>query len=530
MYKDSLVRRMKALIAFRLLVVTILLGTIYVFGIGGEYFPYPKQLNYLIILLYTLNLFYAVLLLRVRHIFFAYAQFLLDVVSTVALILLTGGIGSWFSSLLLLIVTSSVIVAGKQAGYVTAAFGSLLYGLVIDLQFYNIIPVPYEATLREKDFFYNIFSHILAMFLTASLAGNLYGRLERATRRFEKKDIDYRELAIFNNEVIESIPSGIFTTDMSGRTLLFNRAASEIVGIDTSAAIGMDIETILPFVGFVGEKDHVEGILTRSGQNRIIGLKISKLKGTGGIDKGYIGIFEDLTEMKTLQEEMRQREKLADIGELSANMAHEIRNPIASLKGSIELLKEDTLSPLHKARLMDIALSEMNRLNKIITDFLIYSRPKPIETRKFDLNELLEETIEMLRHREADKVEFEKRFNGHLTVVADPQKLQQVFLNLGINAVDAMKDGGKLTVATQRIGNTVTVSFEDTGDGIDAENLKKIYYPFFTTKDNGTGLGLSIAYRIIEDHGGQMTVSSRKGHGARFKIFLPQATVEEGED
>ncbi|MCL5423236.1 MAG: ATP-binding protein, partial [Nitrospirae bacterium] len=238
---------------------------------------------------------------------------------------------------------------------------------------------------------------------------------------------------------------------------------------------------------------------------------------------GYICIFQDITELKNLEAELKHKETLAAIGELSANMAHEIRNPLASLKGSIEMLKEGTLTKDHGEKLMNIALSEMDRLNKIITDFLTYSRPKDPEFFRFDLHTMLDEIIELIKSAtmNTENITIKKDFSGENVIVADPQKLRQVFLNLGMNAIESMPGGGEVAISTRNLKDAVLISVKDSGAGIPRENLKDIFFPFFTTKDKGTGLGLSIAYRIIEEHNGKITVKSVPGQGTTFAVVLP---------
>ncbi|MEK7735497.1 MAG: ATP-binding protein, partial [Nitrospirota bacterium] len=221
----------------------------------------------------------------------------------------------------------------------------------------------------------------------------------------------------------------------------------------------------------------------------------------------------------------KHKEKWAAIGELSANIAHEIRNPLASLKGSIEMLREDRVAKEQKERLTEIALKEMERLNGIITDFLMYSTPRAAEFSVFDLNLVLDDTLELLKNTASARkdISITKNFDGPLFVNADRQKMHQVFLNLGMNALEAMPDGGELSVSAKHTGSSFEVVFKDTGIGIRHKNLEKIFYPFFTTKDEGTGLGLAIAYRIIEEHKGKINVISNPGEGTVFKVIIPDS-------
>jgi two-component system sensor histidine kinase PilS (NtrC family) len=522
---NALFKRLKALIAFRAFFVTLLLGTFLLFGIGYYKFPYTRTILYFIIVpLYVVSVIYGLLLPRIRNLtLFAYIQLSVDAISTVSLIFLTGGIESWFSFIMLLIVIGSVITVNRKAGYITATICSILYGLLTDLQFYRLIPVQYDPSVMEKDFLYNIFSHISGLYLTAYLTGYLSTRLEKTSQKLEEKDSNLKDLTFFHKELIESLPSGLLTVDLSGNILIFNRAAEHITGVPRTAAIGNNITTVFPFVTHPIETLRGEGSITVHDTRRTIGLTLSQSTDSSRQETGYICIFQDITELKRLEAELKHKETLAAIGELSANMAHEIRNPLASLKGSIEILKEGTLTRAHGEKLMNIALSEMDRLNTIITDFLTYSRPKPPEFLSFDLHAMLNEIIQLTRNAiiSTDKISITKDFGGHYEIVADPQKLRQVFLNLTMNAIESMPGGGSLFIRTRRVHDTVAISFKDSGIGIPPENLKEIFYPFFTTKDRGTGLGLSIAYRIIEEHQGRITVNSIPGTGTTFEVTIP---------
>ena len=514
--------KIKTLIVFRVVFITLLLGLSFLFA-GSEKFSYVHVLSYLIIPLYTVTILYSLLLGKIKNLItFAYTQLLLDVIFEIILIYITGGIDSWFSFTLILTVISSSIVLNKRAGYIIATCSSVLYGLIVTLQFDKSPPITSEGITDEKDYLYKLFVHIISFYLTAYLSGYLSSRLEKTTQKLEKKDSDLRDLEFFNMEVLESLPSGLFTTNISGNVLIFNRAAERITGIRKGSIIGHRIDSVLPFFKFPFSEGRKEDIMIVEGVQKIIGLGISTLRGIDESTKGFIVIFQDLTQLKRLETEMKQREKWAAIGELSSNIAHEIRNPLASLKGSIEMLKEDSVSKNYKKRLMEIALNEMERLDCIITDFLTYSRPTPPEFKRFELHGMLDETIELLKNVEQNNISINKKYTGRLEVDADPQKMRQVFWNLGINSIEAMPEGGELIISTRNMDRFVEITFKDFGAGIDGKNIEKIFYPFFTTKENGTGLGLAIAYRIIEEHNGRINVNSSPGVGTTFEIILPK--------
>jgi two-component system sensor histidine kinase PilS (NtrC family) len=532
--EDGLTSRLKALISFRALFVTLLLGSSYLFK--TEYFyAHARAISFFIISQYFLTIVYSLLIGRMSRLFlFTYIQLIVDVLSEICLIYITGGIESWFSFMLILTVLSSSIILNRKAGYVTASISSILYGVLLDLQFYQLLPLRYDPSIPEKEFLYNIFIHILAIYATAYLSGYLSSSLERTEQELAEKDWDLKDLEFFNIKIIESLPSGLFTTGMDGTVLIFNRAAEKISGVRREAVIGSKIENAMPFLTFPFLEGRREGILESDGSGRkIIGITVTDLMDVSGRQTGYIGVFQDLTQIKQLEAEIKEKEKWATIGELSMNIAHEIRNPLASMRGSIEMLREDKIPSRHKDQLMTIALNEMERLNIIISDFLTYSSSRPPDLKEIDLHLLLDETLALLENVEQNKgdISIKKEFGGPLFVVADPQKIRQVFWNLGVNAIEAMKDGGELAVSTSSDDSSVRIAFSDTGGGIDPSIAEKIFYPFFTTKDRGTGLGLSIAYRIIEDHGGRLSVKSVPGIKTVFEIILHRENGKrKGED
>jgi two-component system sensor histidine kinase PilS (NtrC family) len=517
--------RIKALIALRASFVTLLLGSSFIFKAGYEKFPYPQALSYLIISLYALTILYALLLEKIKSFLaFAYSQLILDVIFAIVLIYITGGIESWFSFTIVLTIISSSIVLNKRAGYIIATLSSVLYGILLNLQFHRLIPLIPGQFMVIKDYFYNIFIHIISFYLTAFLSGYLSSRLEKTTRKLDEKDTSLRDLEFFNKEVIESLPSGLFTMDLAGRVLIFNRAAEKITGVKKETIIGQRINEMLPFFPSSCVSGRREEIIKSDGVQKVIGLQITPLRDIIGNETGFIGIFQDITEVKKFEAEMKLKEKWAALGELSSNIAHEIRNPLASLKGSIEMLQENAIPQNQKQRLMEIALKEMERLNRIITDFLTYSRPTTSEFKRCELHNILDETMELLKHIEQNRgnISINKKYAGRLEADVDPQKIQQVFWNLGLNAVEAMPEGGELIISTRSTNTTVEIAFQDSGAGIEEHHVERIFYPFFTTKENGTGLGLAIAYRIIEEHAGTISVKSNPGFGTTFEVILPK--------
>jgi two-component system sensor histidine kinase PilS (NtrC family) len=341
--------------------------------------------------------------------------------------------------------------------------------------------------------------------------------------------------------------SGLLTTDLEGRLTSFNRAAGEISGFSSDEIRGkrcwevLDLEK-LEEVFSVPRKIRLpyrfDGECHRKDKTKLLlGVTVSDLRSEGN-STGIIGIFQDLTHIREMEKEMKRKEKLATIGEMAAGMAHEIRNPLASLSGSMQVLRQEPLLNDEQKTLMNIALRETERLDSIITGFLRYAKPSPPNRKKCDLKSLLLETLDFFKqaqdYRENIKVFFEPE-DRFLSASVDPDQMKQVFWNLSINAVQAMPEGGVLRVLARQANSgyggengsgegsfsCFQVLFQDSGVGIEPVNLEKIFYPFFTTKDRGSGLGLAIVHRIIEDHGGKIEVESYLGKGTTFKILLP---------
>jgi len=527
--QSDLIKRVNALIYIRVVIVTILLDSFYIFRIGYDKLTHPQWLSYFIASLYFLTIVYAVVLRRLKTIpqytVFAYLQIIIDIVAETMLVYMTGGIESQFSFMYPLSIISAGIVLNRRACLVAATLSSVLYGVLLDLQLYKIITISPDTAHAEKDFFYNIFAHFTTYYLVGYLSGYLSDKLHKATQSLKEREVVLSDLKAFSKYIIESMPSGIFTTDMNNRIISFNAAAQEITKMGHADVAGRTTEEIFPFIRTNPPAlERVEGEMLRNGESFPVGMRISKLRDASGRTIGQIGVFQDLTELKTMEAEVKRKEKWAFIGELSASIAHELRNPLASLKGAVEMLREKRVSQEHADHLMTIALSEMDRLNGIITDFLLYARPQELNSQPFDLHESLKNVITLLQRSESkgENVTISTKLDGSLFITGDSRQIQQVFWNLGINAVDAVSDGGHVDIYTKRNNNSVEIIFKDNGTGIGKTDIDRVFYPFFTTKEKGTGLGLSIAQKIAEEHGGKIGVESGGiGRGTTFRVIFP---------
>jgi signal transduction histidine kinase len=281
----------------------------------------------------------------------------------------------------------------------------------------------------------------------------------------------------------------------------------------------------------------------KTGKTLFLGFSISPLRDNNDQVIGKTFIFQDITTFKEMEEQVKRSDRMATIGEFAAGIAHEIRNPLTSLSGSIQVLKEELRLKGANRHLMDIILRESERLNNLITDFLLFAQPSRINKEKLDIAQLIDETLQLFENSPGDNraIEITKELEGGIFLLGDPHQLKQLFWNLFINAAQIMPHGGELRVNLETVNGAeisnrlkrakksmaplAKISVSDTGDGIKPEEKEKIFEPFFTTKEGGTGLGLAIVHRIVENHEGFISVKSQRNKGTTFDIFLPMGGV-----
>ncbi|HXI09343.1 MAG TPA: ATP-binding protein [Thermodesulfobacteriota bacterium] len=492
-----------------------------------------------------LTIIYALLLNRINNLrLFTYVQITVDIAVITAIVFVTGGIESYLNTLYSLAVIGASIFLGKRGGYYTASLSSIAYGVLIDLDFYGVLPAKYEvyASVTNpswEDALRTSATNILAFFTVAYLTGHLAERTAAVEKELEEREVDYEKLEVLTRHIFENITSGIMTLDELARITSFNREAELVTGYSLREVYYRDVNEIFPgMINVRASRDmRVERkFRKKSGEEIFLGFSISAGQG-GNVDN--IVIFQDLTKLKEMEEQLRRDEKLKALGELSVGIAHEIRNPLASISGSIQVLEGELEMSGENRRLMDIVLRETERLNLLITDFLLFAKPAKENRFRVELDKIIADTIEVFSNSpEAASIKIESRVDPGAAVEADARQLGQVFWNLFVNAAHAMPSGGTLTVssAVDPLGGipgkngvtgpgsgVVSISVEDTGMGIRPEHIHSIFDPFFSTKERGTGLGLAIVHRIIESHGGIIDVKSFTDGGTVFRITLPLA-------
>jgi two-component system sensor histidine kinase PilS (NtrC family) len=556
--RDSLFSRIQWLMLFRAVLVTLLLGATVIFQLRESPFfryvsPYPFYL--LISFTYALTLLYALLLRRIRKLkIFAYGQILGDVFFITLLIYVTGGIASIFFWLYFFSIFSAGTILYRRGGLWIASASSILYGTLLDLEYYGVVLPPgsqelYSIGHQSTYVLYLVTVNMIAFYLVAFLSSYLAEQVRRKEEELKKRIIDYRQLERLYKHIVQNVVSGLITVDGEGRITSFNRMAEEITGYKFEEVYQEEIDSMFPGLlawsrsvgGNPGEGGDRLRLLRwetrfarKDGAHLILGFSMSPLKDSGDREMGDILIFQDLTRLREMEEHVKRSDRLAAIGKMAAGIAHEIRNPLASISGSIEILKEELGNSTQNQALMGIILREVHRLNSLIADFLLFARPISPGRERIQLNRLIEEILQMLGHSPDFNVliRLETEFEDNLYVQGDPNQVRQVFWNLLINAAQAMPKGGMLKVRLRKgsphallpAGRSYgEVSVIDSGVGIGEEDIGKIFDPFFTTKERGTGLGLSIVHSIVERYGGKIVVQSRKGRGSVFAVFIPLA-------
>ncbi len=540
--------RLQLLMFLRVGFVSLLLGVAVVIQVRETrtYFGEILNAHYLLIaLIYFLTFFYVVALNYIRNVStFAYLQLLLDTIFITAIIYTTGGIESIFSFLYLLNIISGGIILYRRGGMIIASFGGVLYGAFLDLTYYGLIkPIgyhfPYPQGYESSEIFYRILVNVTAFYLVGLLSGFLSEQIRKGKAELKAKQRDIADLEILKENIIQSISSGLVALDEHGKVIAFNRGAEGIFTIDFGDAIQRHIRDIAPFVMPYLKVSNPTRFSQLSykrsdGQQIDLLLNISPLKDQDGSERGQILVFQDTTRLREMEREVKRMENLAMLGELAAGIAHEIRNPLASISGSLQVLNDGLPKEASRIskRLMRIMLREVTRLDHLINDFLQFARPQRTKIEEFDLNQLIMDTLyifENSQNRSRD-LAVETKFFGPLKIKSDPQELKQVFWNVFVNACEAMPHGGSMCVRTDRMTEfagsgepieSVRIRVEDSGPGIDAKVIRDMFKPFSTTKKDGSGLGLAIVKRIVEGLEGRVSGENLPSGGAAIDITLP---------
>jgi two-component system, NtrC family, sensor histidine kinase PilS len=519
---------------------TFLVGTL--IFIQRRYTIYPfntASVYYFLLSVYCLTGVYWYLLKKIKRLsILAYLQTSVDILLVTALTHLTGGIDSGFSLLYHLTIISSSIILYRRGGYLSASLSSILYGAMLDMQYYNVPGFVRSQGFTAVQVLFQVFINILSFYIVGLLSGYLSERLRKTRKELREKSMDLEDLRVLQEHILRSVGSGIVTMDLQGNIASWNPAAEQITGYRYDEIKSRWQQVFGDSIkGIFGHTDSLKArpfrfsgqIMKKDGSTALLGMTASLLKDDANTVRGIILVFQDITKLVEMEDQVRMKERLATVGSLAAGIAHEIRNPLASLSGSIQVLQGELNLQDDNKHLMDIVVRETDRLNTIIMEFLEYARLKNAQNERIELSPVLDETIMLLKNCKDFKgdIRITHQVDPRVVITGDSQRLRQVFWNLLINACQAMPHGGEIMVTARSFSRAnevidwCEIIIADTGQGIARDDWDRIFDPFFTTKTGGTGLGLAIVYRIIEDHRGTITVDSVPGKGTKFIITLP---------
>jgi two-component system, NtrC family, sensor histidine kinase PilS len=485
---------------------------------------------------YTISVFFIVLVsVWQDYKIQAIVQIFADLAFVTAVVYVTGGVDTVFNLLYFPVIIVASILLARYWAYVTAAVAFILFGGLVELCYFNKLPsfqVSPRGDLKSLQFV--VLSNFLGYLAVAHLASALTAKLHQTGRELRDTSGELLGLQALHQSVIHSIRSGLITTDLEGRVTLLNASGERLLERTTSSVYGLHISDLfldrLPNLETASTQGEVRGF-TPGGAEKTFGVTISALSVPEQGTIGYVYTFDDRTELRRLEREIRMHDRLAAVGRLAAGIAHEIRNPLASIAGSIEMLSHS--APFHddQRTLVDIIIRESSRLNAIISDFLVYSREKSYKFVRLDLVPLLEDTLVLLANRsQAPELKIVRRYDVPQAYAAvDGDRMKQVFWNLLENAVRAMERRGTITVSLRAAGDCWSIGIADTGPGVPAKMVDKIFEPFQSHFEGGTGLGLAIVYQIIQAHGAKIRVASRPEGGAEFVLEILQAKAAEDD-
>ncbi len=545
------------LLTLMLIIYVLLLGIVVFFLKSPGFLLIPFLLYSLLTLIFLL------LILLVRRgspppfldLIIAF-QIILEIYIEAGLIHITGGAGSQLSILLLMTVVSASLIYHLAGTVLVATLSSFAYAYTVLLATGKFPPpLSYEAIRNLSSVsevtYYQVTLYVFVFYLVAYVSGYLAQKLKRKGEELFSKALELNRMRMETDDILQHMRSGLLTVDNSGRIIYFNRTAEDISGYRAEDIKGQrfpDVfqERMPEFVDRLKQTlrtEHMDSrceilIASLSGKNVPLGLSTSILGDQETGKRGVIAVFADITEAKRMEEEIRFKDRLAAVGELSAGIAHEIRNPLASICGSVEVLKEAISLSDENQKLMELILKETGRLNLILTEFLQYAKIGETPLRKIELVSLVEEVIELVRKHKSYRqgIEIKKELKDPpLYVRGEENQIKQLLLNLLVNALEAMAEKGeRVIVSNQSLSQIeghyfeeeaadeaeewIPLAVQDDGKGMNEEQKEKLFRPFYSGKQEGTGLGLAIVQRLVNALEGRIEFKSELGMGSVFVV------------
>jgi two-component system sensor histidine kinase PilS (NtrC family) len=535
-------RKLLGLITARAAVISVLLGSAVLIQIKSPgSFPIDPYF-FLLGLTFALTVLYSLTVRHAeRHRWLVDLQLAADAGIVSAMVYVTGGVNSYFSTLYVLPIIAASTLRLWRGGILVGALSSVLYTSIVLAPYFGRPASPIVVGIENipplRVAIYTVGLNVFGFFAVAALTGYLAEGLRRADAQLQQASSELADVQAFSRHVVDSLTSGLATTDMTGIVVTYNRAAEAITGLGGARAIGEPASAVLQLpaslAGLFGpppgrpKQTRVEYGFTRSDGRQIeMGLSAAPLMTPRG-ETGFILTFQDVTESRKLEREARVQQRLAAVGEMAAGIAHEIRNPLASMSGSIQILRQELPLTDEQGQLMDIVIRESERLNETIRSFLAYARPQRQSMRHMDVRQVITDTATLLQNS-AERSELHRIAvdvpGAPVMLQADEAQIRQIVWNLATNGLRAMLAGGRLTLAVTPATEAtphVAISVSDEGVGIAPEELDGIFQPFRGSFERGTGLGLAMVHRIVSDYSGEVKVNSTKGAGTTVQVRFP---------
>ncbi len=549
--------KLKKLLFYRLiLAVLLLLLTIAVESRKEDLLSAHLRPFYLFsCILFIFTIIGALGLERVRKLVrFAWLQLLFDIGAVTVLVYFSGGVDSPFSFLYILVVISSALLLFRRGSLLTASMCSVVYGTLLDLQFFELIHplniASRAAVGRESgNYFLNILANIACFYLVGFLAGYLAEELYKSGEQVREHAREFHQLSTLHRSIVQSMTSGLLTIDSEDRIVFLNNAGQDILGVRREDITGRRVEKLIAGLdiarlrepappgarGRCAPHTRMEVLYkSPSGQEIHLGYSVSVLQSQDGEPFGWVLIFTDLTQLKEIEEHMQRTERLAFAGRIASEIAHEIKNPLAAMSGAVQMLQGELGPDPFQSRLTGIVEREIKRINELVTDFLWLSRgfSKSEHPEEVAVCATIQDILSLLKAKNqvAESHLIRTSFEAFPSLDIDPHHLRQILWNLLINGLEAMPEGGELFISVRPFPGAEPAAWEaridiaDTGCGIAETARKRIFDPFFTTKATGTGLGLSIVYQLVERAGGWIEANPNpSGRGTIFSIFFQSA-------
>ncbi len=539
-FEEDLKRKLVWLMTLRMVIIITLLGSAILIQLVSQTILPINPLYFLIFLTSLFTLLYAFLFGHISNKkTLAYLQLSGDVFVITLLVYFTGGVRSAFSFLYILtIITASILLYRKGSLYIATASG-ISYAILLTLLRSKFIPYydsrPYE--IEEIAHRLIIIMHVFYFYSTAFLASYLSERLRRTRTALEEMDEDLSDLRLLHRKIIDNMTAGLMLTSLDGQINLVNDPGLRLLDTTDRNILGKNVANLfLQDIHLSQVKEalsqnqsiSMERIYLRDKVGLLVGMNVSYLQSLRGLPTGLIVIFQDITETRKMERQFRLQERMAAIGTMAAGIAHEIRNPLASIRGSVQLLKSELDLNEDQFKLMEIVLTETTRLDQTIQNFLNYAKPRQLCRSIQDLKDIVSDTLNFIQKgpecNSLHHIEFSGSEESFLHEF-DANQIKQVIWNLSINALRAMPCSGRLRVTLKHdLESNIVLSFSDEGKGIEPERLDSIFDPFQDSTTGGSGLGMAIVYRIVQDHHGTISIDSAPGRGTTVTLVLPAQT------